>query len=140
MVRISDLALIKELMKNSRVPYTELAEMFGVSEAAIRKRIRRLEEKGVIRKYTLDVDIRKLGFEIRALIGVDTLPENFLSVVDMLKQKDDVISLYTSSGDHMILLETWMKNSEELISFVRFLENVPGITRVCPAILLEKIK
>ncbi len=140
MVRISDLTLIKELMKNSRIPYTELAEMFGVSEAAIRKRIRRLKEKGVIRKYTLDVDVRKLGFEIRALIGVDTLPEYFLSVVDMLKQREEVVSLYTCSGDHMILLETWARNSDELISFVKFLESISGVTRVCPAILLEKIK
>jgi Lrp/AsnC family transcriptional regulator for asnA, asnC and gidA len=84
--------------------------------------------------------VKKLGFEVHALIGIDTLPENFLSVVDTLKQMDEVVSLYTSSGDHMILLETWMKDSEELISFVRYLESIPGVTRVCPAILLEKIK
>ena len=85
MVRISNIKLIKILMTNSRMPYTRLAEMFGVSEAAIRKRLRKLEKDGIIRKYTVEVNPRKLGFDVNALIGIDTKPEFYTSVIEKLK-------------------------------------------------------
>ena len=86
------------------------------------------------------MDPRKLGFEIKALIGVDSTPERFIHLVNELKTMDNVISLYTASGDHMIIIECWFKNSGELSEFIKLLEEKRGVTRVCPAIILEKIK
>ena len=140
MVRISDLELIRILMKNARTPYVKIAKMLEVSETAVRKRVKKLEEMGVIRKYTIEVDPKKIGFEIRALIGIDTKPERFISTLEKLKVMEEVISLYSASGDHMILVECWLKNSKELTSFVKKLETMEGVTRVCPAIILEKVK
>lgn len=140
MVRISDYDIVKVLMDNARLSYVKIAEIFGVSEAAIRKRVKKLEETGVIKKYTVEVDPRKLGFEIKALIGVDSTPERFIHLVNELKTMDNVISLYTASGDHMIIIECWFKNSGELSEFIKLLEEKRGVTRVCPAIILEKIK
>lgn len=140
MVRISNIDIIKILQENSRIPYLEIAKMLGVSETAIRKRIRKLEEEGVIRKYTVEVDHKKLGFEINALIGVDTKPENYLTTLETLKNMEEVKSLYSASGDHMILIEGWFQNSKQLTEFCRKLQEINGVTRICPAIILEKIK
>ena len=140
MVRFSDFELIKLLMENSRIPYVKLGELLGVSETAIRKRVKRLEEEGVIRRYTIEVDPKKLGFKVNALIGLDTVPERLIAVIEELKAMEDVLSLYSASGDHMLLLECWFKDSEELARFVKRLESIRGVTRVCPAIILEKLK
>ncbi|MCD6126309.1 MAG: Lrp/AsnC family transcriptional regulator [Thaumarchaeota archaeon] len=140
MVRFSDFELIKLLMKNSRTPYVKLGELLGVSETAIRKRIRKLEEDGVIRRYTIEVDPKKLGFKVNALIGLDTVSERFIAVIEELKAMEEVLSLYSASGDHMILLECWFKDSDELTRFVKRLESIRGVTRICPAIILEKLK
>ena len=86
-------------------PYVKIAKMFRVSEIAVRKRVKKLEEMGVIKKYTIEVDPEKVGFEIRALIGIDTKPELFISTLEKLKVMEEVISLYSASGDHMILVE-----------------------------------
>jgi len=139
-VRISDLKLIQILMKNSRTPFVKIAEMLGVSETAVRKRIRKLERDGVIRKYTIEVDPKKIGFEITALIGIDTKPEHYISTLEKLREMKEVINMYSSSGDHMILIECWFKNSKELTNFIKTLEEIEGITKICPAIILEKIK
>jgi len=40
----------------------------------------------------------------------------------------------------MLLLEGWFKNTEELVKFVEELQKIKGVTKVCPAIILEKIK
>lgn len=117
-----------------------MANIFGVSEAAVRKRIRKLEEEGVIKKYTVVIDPRKLGYNVHAFIGLDASPEKFLHIVEELKKLEEVLNLYTSTGDHMILAECWLKNSQELTEFVEKLNNLEGVKRVCPAIILEKIK
>lgn len=140
MVRISNLELIKILKQNSKISYVKLAKHFKVSETAIRKRIKNLEREKIIKRYTIDVDPRKMGFEISALIGIDTLPEHYLATINKLKKTNSVLGLYSSSGDHMIMIESWFKNSEELSKFVSQIEKWQGITKICPAIILEKIK
>ena len=140
MVRISNHELLKMLRQNARTPFLEIAKALGVSETAVRKRVRKLEKEGVIKRYTIEVDPKKMGFEIVALIGIDTTPESFISALEQLSDMEEVLSLYSSSGDHMILLEGWFKNMDELAKFVKKLENIEGITKICPAILLEKIK
>ena len=74
------------------------------------------------------------------MIGIDTKPEYYISTIEKLKEMDEVVNLYASSGDHMIMIECWFKSSEELRKFIKTLESVEGVTRVCPAIILEKIK
>ncbi len=140
MVRISDIKLIKILLNNSRLPYTKIADELGVTEAAIRKRIRKLEDQGVIKRYTVYVDPKVLGYNYDVLIGIDTTSEKFISVLNLLKEDEKVIELYTSTGDHMILIRTWLKDSKELDLYIRYLESIEGVTRVCPAIIIERIK
>jgi len=132
--------LIKYLIRNARTPYTKIAEELGVSEAAIRKRVRRLEEKGIIKKYTIEVDIKALGYNIDVLIGIDTSPEKFIDTIKILADREDVIELYTSTGDHMMMIRMWFKDSNELNNFIKYLNFIDGVTRVCPAIIIEKIK
>lgn len=140
MVRISNQDLIRLLRKNARTTYLNLAKALGVSEAAIRKRIKKLEEEGIIKRYTIEVDPRKMGYNVQALIGVDTKPETYLQTIDRLKSMKEVMSLYSSSGDHMIIMECWFKDAKKLTEFVKKLNSMEGVARVCPAIILEKIK
>ena len=57
MVRISNLELLRILKENSRIPFVKIAKIFGVSETAVRKRIRKLEKEGIIKKYTIEVNL-----------------------------------------------------------------------------------
>ncbi len=139
MVRISDEEIVRELLKDGRIKYTELAEKFGITETAVRKRIKRLRDEGIIERFTVSVNPRKLGYRVHALIGLDTKPEELVHVIRKLKEDKRIISLYTSSGDHMIMMETWLKDYPEMLSFVKHLEGMKGVTRVCPAVMLEKI-
>ncbi len=140
MVRISNLEILKILRKNSRIPTIKIAKMLGVSETAVRKRIKKMEREGIIRKYTIEIDLKKIGFKVNTLIGLDTKPENYIQTLEKLKEMEEVVSLYTSTGDHMLLIECWLKDSEELTKLVKKLGAIEGVTKICPAILLEKIK
>jgi len=140
MVRISNLKLIELLSKNSRLSYVRLATIFGVSETAVRKRIAKLMENGIIKKFTIEIDPKKLGFEIIALIGIDTTPQDYMFVIEKLKRMREIRELYSSTGDHMLMLKVWMRNSEELSKFLHKIRKIKGVTRICPAIILERLK
>lgn len=140
MVRISDLEILEALKENSRASFMEMARRFGVTETAIRKRVRKLEDNGIILKYTIDVDTRKAGLGINAVIGLDTKPEAYMSTIDRLKSMKDVRDLRTSTGDHMILVDVWLESPEELSKFVKKIERIPGVTKTCPAIITDRLK
>lgn len=140
MVRISNLELINLLRENSRTSYVDLARHFRVSETAVRKRMKKLEDDGVIRKYTIEIEPKKLGMQVNAIIGVDTKPEKYMQTIESLRKMEDVMNLFSSSGDHMILAECWFKNSWQLGKFIKEVESMEGVTRTCPAIIVEKIK
>ncbi len=139
MVRISDIELLEILEKNARTPYTQIAKKLGVTESAIRKKIKKLEEKGVIRQYTIDIDTTKLGL-IKAMIGIDTKPEHYMEIIEELKQNPQTRKIYTSSGDHMILAECWFPTTRHLREYTQKLQEDPRTTRVCPAMIIDRIK
>ncbi len=140
MVRNSNMKILAMLMKNSRIPFVKIAKALGISETAVRKRVSKMEREGIIKRYTIEVDAKKIGFEVVALIGIDTKPESYMDVLDKMKKMQYVRSLHASSGDHMLIAECWFENSAKLRNFVKKLKRLRGVTRVCPAILLEKIK
>jgi len=80
-----DLSILRELAVNARVSYTELARRLGVSDVAVAKRVRRLEELGVVRGYTVVVDHRRLGYNMVSLTGLDVEPEELFKVASKLR-------------------------------------------------------
>jgi DNA-binding Lrp family transcriptional regulator len=68
----SELKLISELMKNSRRSDRELAKAIGVSQPTVSRMIKKLEEEGIIREYTMIPDFSKLGYGILAITFAST--------------------------------------------------------------------
>ncbi|NPA47658.1 MAG: Lrp/AsnC family transcriptional regulator [Thermococci archaeon] len=136
-----DRMIIDMLTKDARTPFTEIAKKLGISETAVRKRVRALEEEGVIEQYTIKVNPAKLGYTLVSLTGVDTLPERIFIVAEELKKFDFVKELYLTSGDHMIMTEIWAKDGQDLSDILsKKIGKLEGVTKVCPAIILERLK
>jgi len=134
-----DEKIIELLMDNSRISFTTIAEELGISETAVRKRMKKLEESGIIKAYTLLVDPFLIGYDGVALVGIDTAPHKLLEVFEKIKHIKEVRYAALSSGDHMIVFEVWCKTKKELKSLLKNIERIDGITRVCPAILLKHV-
>ncbi len=136
-----DKKIIELLRENSRLPYTEIAKKLGVTEATIRKRISELENSGVIKKYTIEVDPEKLGYKTITILGLDAEPRYLLDVAKKLAEMEEVQWVATSTGDHMIMCEIWTKDGEELFSLItKKIGKFRGVKDICPAIIMERIK
>lgn len=139
MVRISTDELLHLLEENGRARFVELAKRLGTSEAAVRKRVKWLEDEGVIAKYSIELDPKKAGV-VLAHIGVDVAPEAYISIRELIKEWSEVREAWSATGDHMLVLLCRFVSSGELATFVKRVEQTPGVTRTCPMILLERIK
>ncbi|MFN4133297.1 MAG: winged helix-turn-helix transcriptional regulator [Candidatus Hadarchaeales archaeon] len=136
-----DLEIIKVLQANARTPFLEIAKKLRMSVSAVIKRVKRLEREGAIEKYTAVVNPSKLGYNAVAIVGLDVSPDKYLVIVNALAKLDEVRRVTTSTGDHMIMVEVWARDNRELTDIVlQKIGKLEGVTRICPAIILERIK
>lgn len=136
----TDLGIIKILRGNSRTPFSAIAEKLDLAESTIRKRIGNLEERGIIKQYSLVVDPSKLGYENVAFVGIDAEPAKYLEVAKKLRDDASIKCVSTTLGDHMFMLEVWAKNNEDLQNVSERIKGYGGVTRICPAIVKETLK
>ncbi len=133
--------ILEILEKNSRMKNVEIARMLNVSEAYVRRIIKKLVEDGIIKKFTIDIDPKKIGYEIVSLVGIDTEPDSILNIIEALKKMPEVKKIYLSTGDHMILAEIWARSNEEFSRIIfEKIGKIKGIKKICPSIILNRIK
>ena len=102
MMKDIELRLISELMKNSRRSDRELAKAIGVSQPTVSRLIKKLEDKGIIKEYTMIPDFSKLGYGLLAITlastKMDLTPEQIVearrTATDYVKNKLPQIVMY----------------------------------------------
>jgi len=136
-----DRRIIELMREDARRTFTDIAEELGVSEATVRKRVSKMEESGVIKNYTVEVDPSKLGYDTVVLLGLDVDPEYLVEAAEKINNMEEVKSTYTCTGDHMIMTEVWTKDSSHLGELMsNKIAKIEGVKNLCPAIVLEEIK
>lgn len=110
----TDLNIINILQKNARSTIKEIGEKVGLTSPAVAERIRRLEAADVIRAYTAEIDLSKLGKGISAYINVDIYPKKYELFCKFCKETDAVIEHHHIIGVHNSLLRVAVENPEQL--------------------------
>jgi DNA-binding Lrp family transcriptional regulator len=96
-----DIALLGELQRDARQSNADLAARIGLSPAPTWRRVRRLEELGIITGYRAEIDRRKIGLGVLAFVRVDTERDNLdatKSLEDAIRGLPEVISCHYISG------------------------------------------
>lgn len=86
----TDLEILRLLSENSRRPYSEIADAVGLSPPAVSDRIDRLQEQGIIRQFTIDIDRSKLQYAVPVLVTLQPRPAAVDTVYDLLGDIDRV--------------------------------------------------
>jgi DNA-binding Lrp family transcriptional regulator len=135
-----DLKILRELQKNSRISYTELKNKLGVVDTTIRKRIKALEEKGVIDRYTVVLNPEKLGLNITAFIGIDTDPNLTDYVAGKLSEIRGVREVSLSTGPHDIFVDAIAKDIKEFGELLETIRNLEGVRKTDANIVVKWFK
>ena len=99
------LRILAELQAEPRLPMTELGRRVGMSSPAVTERVRRLEERGVIRGYRLELDPAALGLPLTAFIRVKPNPGQLPKVAELAKSLPEVVECHRVTGEDCFVVK-----------------------------------
>jgi DNA-binding Lrp family transcriptional regulator len=139
-----DRVLLAHLQADARLTNTELARRVELSTPGLQKRVRKLEEAGVIERYVMLVNREALGFDMLCFVQVTlqrhepTAVSNFRAAV---QQMPEVLECYHLTGEHDYLLKVIVRNRRHLEKFLlERLTPVPGMDKIRTSLVLSELK
>ena len=118
-------AIIEQLQEDGRRPYARIATAVGLSEAAVRQRVQRLIDAGVMQIVAV-TDPLQLGFARQAMVGVRTRGDSRL-VADALAAFDEVDYVVITAGSVDLLVEVVCEDDAQLLDTVSRIRAVDGV-------------
>ena len=135
-----DKAIIDILVSNSKTTTTEIANKLNISDVATRRRIKKLEDGGVIRFYTMVVDPYKLGYNAVVELFIEVDPKHIESVAKELSDRDFTTNVITVTGQYSVIAEIWVKNHNELVKAVQEVGQIEGVRSIVPVVVTSVYK
>jgi Lrp/AsnC family leucine-responsive transcriptional regulator len=139
-----DLSILTLLQQNGRISNQDLAEQVFLSPSSCLRRVRILEEEGIISRYSALLSPEKLGLELDVFVqvtmrrDVESWHENFMQA---LQNYPEVVGSYIITGDANYLLRVKARNLKHYSAFVlEKLYKIPGVQDIRSNIVLQAIK
>lgn len=135
-----DRELLEILRNNSRTKLREISRILNKPLSTVHDRVKRLEKRGVIKKYTVKIDYRLLGYQIKALILASVEGAHILDVENEIARNPNVVALYDITGQYDVAIIALFKTIEELDTFVKSLLKNPYIKHTTTSIVFRTVK
>ncbi|MGN9805260.1 Lrp/AsnC family transcriptional regulator [Micromonospora sp. L32] len=117
--------IIEQLQEDGRRPYATIGKAVGLSEAAVRQRVQRLLDAGVMQIVAV-TDPLQLGFPRQAMIGLRT-DGDLEAVADRLAEFEEIDYVVITAGSFDLLAEVVCRNDAHLLEILQKLRAVPGV-------------
>jgi Lrp/AsnC family transcriptional regulator for asnA, asnC and gidA len=118
-------AIIEQLQEDGRRPYARIAAAVGLSEAAVRQRVQRLLDAGIIQIVGV-TDPMQVGFSRQAMVGIRTRGDT-RKVADALAAFDEVDYVVVTAGSMDVLVEIVCEDDDRLLDTVSRIRDVEGV-------------
>jgi len=131
-----DRGILSTLRKNARTPFLKIAKKLHCSEGTIRKRVKKLEENGVIVKYSLQLN-PKMEFE--AVVGIKARPRETKRIIEKLKKMDEEVSpILEVTGKFDIICNVKADNAKELNKLLDRIRAIDGVIETESFTIVER--
>ena len=136
-----DKKLLKELQRDSRQSYKALAEKLDVSDATIHKRVKTLQDKKIIKKFTALVDPEKAGFPVSFVINMEADPNQSKKIAERLAEIDEIYEVWIVAGAYTITARARVKDLHELQKMANnVLSDMEGVRKMDISLATKIIK
>jgi Lrp/AsnC family leucine-responsive transcriptional regulator len=102
---LRNVELLKILLENPRITISEVARRIGMSSPAVKERITRLEEAGIIAGYRVELNPQALGYPVTAFVRVRPAPGQLSKVAELAKQMPEVVECHRVTGEDCFILK-----------------------------------
>jgi len=135
-----DKKLLNLLQADAKLPYADLAKRLGVSTSGIHKRVKRLIDSGVIKRFAAVVEPQVIGKKLKAFIGVSTNPGCCTEVKSRLTKRPEVLEIHEVAGEHDLFLKLITDDTLALNDILHQLDSIPGVSSTRTLIVLKTEK
>jgi Lrp/AsnC family transcriptional regulator for asnA, asnC and gidA len=135
----TDRIIISFLQRDSRTPAAEIAKRLSLSETTVRNRIRKLADSGVIKRFTVNLDLAKLGKRITAFIMINTT-KGQLAVAQELNSINEAIEVYSVTGEFDFAVKVVCESPSELERIIEKIRARASVERTTTFIVLSTVK
>src|SRR6187549_1251444 len=135
-----DLQIIEAMMNNAEISYAELGKKLFVSGGTIHVRIKKLQEFNIVKGTRLSVDLKQLGYDITAFVGIFLEKSSMYdAMAEDLKKIPEIIRLNYTTGNYSMFIEIVCKDIGQLRYVLHdALQKIKGIERTETFISLEE--
>ena len=135
-----DQKLIKELQKNGRESYLDLAKTLGVVEGTVRKRLKRLLEQDMVKIVAIP-NVAKMGYSLISVVGLQCRVENLRAVAKNLAKNPHVCFLAFVTGRYDLMAIVITRSAQELSHLIeKEIWGIPNIMRTETLVTMDIIK
>ncbi len=135
-----DRQILNIIQQDARIANAEIARQVGLAASAVLERIRKLEERGVIKGFETKIDAAQVEFGLTAFVAVRTHEccsetDKFLAAIP------EVLEVHDVAGEDSYFLKVRVKDTEDLSRLLREeLKNVPNVATTKTTVVLQTIK
>lgn len=140
MVDEIDYKILRILLEDAKLSYQEIGEKVGLSQGAVHARVKKLENSGVITGSTIKIDVKKLGWDILAFLGIylDS-PDHYENAKSKLIEIPEVVSVNYTTGNYSIFIKLVCRDTTHLRDLLTTkIQKLPGIQRTETIISLDE--
>jgi|SRR5579862_50390 len=109
-----NVVLLRLLQKNPRAPISQLARRVGMSNPAVKERILRLEESGILAGYRLELNPRELGYAVTAFVRVRPLPGHLNKIAELAPTIPEITECHRVTGEDCFILKVFLRQIPDL--------------------------
>lgn len=113
----TDRAIIRQLQQHARMSYAELSRATGIPESTVRRRMDRLQQRGII-EFAMVADPGRLGYDLRSMIGLRVELSKLQSIAEELRAMSEVTFAGFVTGNFDIVIQVVVQSQEELVDFL----------------------
>ena len=136
-----DQKIIRLLIENARISYSDIGEETGISRVAVKARIQALEKRGVIEEYTTIINPQKISGAVSCYFEIEIKPEYLAQVTDILYKNDTVTQIYRVTGRDRLHVHAVASSGDEMEYFLHtVIDTLPGIISCSCNMILSRIK
>lgn len=136
-----DQKIVRLLIQNARMSYSEIGQLVGISRVAVKMRIQSLEKRGVIEEYTAIINPQKISGAVSCYFEIETKPESFAQVTEILRQNETITQIYRVTGQNKLHVHAVAASGEELEQLMEeIIDPLPGVISSSCNMILSRIK
>lgn len=125
----TDRRLITAMRRRPRATVAELARVVGVARGTVQTRLRRLEDRGVVRGHGPDIDPTAAGYDVRAFTTLAIAQGAHDRIVEHLSTIPEILEIHTVTGAGDMLLRVVARTNDHLHQVLQQVSSIPEVTR-----------